>query len=111
LREILITEECLSFIEAQEERVTTKFYQLIEVLGELKVVHSNFIKKLQNTPFYELRIRAGKEVRIVIFTIDHLNFTECSKAICLNGFIKKSNRDYELAIRKAKAILKDYLEN
>ena len=89
----------------------TKFYQIIEVLAEIKIVHSNFIKKLQNTAFYELRIKAGKEGRIVIFTIDHPNFSECARAICLNGFVKKSNRDYLPAIKKAKVILRDYLEN
>lgn len=110
MREIVITEECLDFINNQDERVKHKFFQLIEVISEIKVVHSNFVKKLQNTQFYELRIKAGNEYRVIIFAIDHLNFAECKKAICLIGFLKKSNKDYNKALRKAEHLLKEYLK-
>jgi len=53
VREIAITQECLDFIDSQDKRVVTKFFQLIEVIGEVKIVHSNFVKKLQTTQFYE----------------------------------------------------------
>jgi hypothetical protein len=56
MREIVITNECLEFIDSQGKRVSDKFFQLIVVMGEFKVVHPNFLKKLQNTQFYELRI-------------------------------------------------------
>ena len=106
MRDIVIAQECLEFIDSQNERVKNKFFQLIEIIGEVKVVHSHFIKKLQNTQFYELRIKAGNEIRIIIFTIDHLNFAECTKAICLYGFVKKSTKDYKKAIKQAESILK-----
>jgi len=106
----VIAQECLEFIDTQNERVRNKFFQLIEIIGEVKVIHSHFIKKLQNTRFYELRIKAGNEVRIIIFAIDHLNFTECTKAICLYGFVKKSTKDYKKSIKQAESILSDYLE-
>ena len=86
-----------------------KFFQLIEVIGEVKVVNTNFVKKLQSTRFYELRIKAGNEYRVVIFAIDHMNFNECTRAVCLNGFLKKSNKDYLKAVKRAERILKDYL--
>ncbi len=35
MREIDITEECLDFIDNQDERVSLNFFQLIEVMGEL----------------------------------------------------------------------------
>ncbi len=79
-------------------------------MSEIKVVHSNFVKKLQNTQFYELRIKAGNEYRVIIFAIDHLNFAECEKAICLNGFLKKSNKDYKKALSTAENLLKEYLK-
>ncbi len=110
MREIDITEECLEFIDNQEERVNLKFFQLIEVIGEIKVVNSSFVKKLQSTQFYELRIKAGNEYRIVIFTIDHLNFLECTKAVCLYGFQKKSTKDYKKAVKQAERILEEYLK-
>ena len=109
MREILITPECLHYIDSQNERISTKFFQLIEVIEEIKIVHSNFIKKLTNTKFYELRIKAGNEIRVVIFAVDHLNFNECTKAICLIGFNKKSTKDYKKAIKQAEKILEKYL--
>jgi hypothetical protein len=109
VREILITPECLEFIDSQEKRVSIKFFQLIVIIGEVKVVHSNFVKKLANTDFYELRIKAGNEIRVIMFSIDHLNFTECTKVVCLNGFHKKSTKDYQKALITAEKLLKNYL--
>ena len=111
MREIVITDYCLDFIENQGKRVSDKFFQLVVILEEVKIVHANFVKKLQNTKFYELRIKAGNEYRVIIFAIDHLNFSECTKAVCLNGLIKKSNKDYLKAIKEAEKILEEYLKN
>ena len=110
MREIDITEECLDFIDRQSERVSIKFFQLIEVISEVKIVNANFLKKLQSTQFYELRIRAENEYRVVIFAIDHLNFAECKKAVCLCRFQKKSTKDYQKAVRQAEKILEEYLK-
>ena len=110
MRVIDITEECLEFVDKQSERISLKFFQLIEVIGEVKVVNSNFLKKLQSTQFYELRIKAGNEYRIVIFAINHLNFAECTKAVCLVGFQKKGTKDYKQAIKQAEKILEEYLK-
>jgi hypothetical protein len=63
---------------------------------------------LQNTDFYELRVKAGNEYRVIIFAIDHQSFNECRKAICLYGFLKKSTKDYKKAISKAEMILSAY---
>ena len=76
----------------------------------MKVVNSNFLKKLQSTQFYELIIKAGNEYRIVIFAINHLNFAECTKAVCLVGFQKKGTKDYKKAIKQAEKILEEYLK-
>ena len=111
MREIDITEECLEFIDSQNERVSLKFFQLIEVIGEVKVLNSNFLKKLQPTQFYELRINAGNEYRVVLFAINHLNFAECTRAVCLVAFQKKSTKDYKKAIKQAEKILEDYLKD
>jgi hypothetical protein len=110
MREIDITAECLEFIDKQDDRVALKFFQLVEVIGEIKIVNSSFLKKLQSTQFYELRIKAGNEYRIIIFAIDHLNFAECTKAVCLCGFQKKETKDYKKAIKQAEKILEDYLK-
>lgn len=101
----------MDFIDAQGQRVSDKFFQLIVIIEEVRVVHTNFVKKLKNSRFYELRIKSGNEYRIMIFAIDHLNFSECTKAICLNRFIKKSNKDYLKAIKEAEKILEEYLKS
>ena len=75
----------------------------------MKIVNTNFVKKLINTDFYELRIKAGNEIRVIMFTVDHSNFVECSKVVCLNGFLKKSTKDYTKAIKKAEKLLTEYL--
>jgi len=111
MREIDITEKCLEFVDSQGQRVSNKFFQLIEIIAEVKIVNTNFVKKLTNSKFYELRIKAGNEYRVMIFAINHLNFSECTKAVCLNGFVKKSNKDYVKAIEEAEKILEEYLEN
>ncbi len=111
MREIEITEYCLSFVDKQGKRVSDKFFQLVVIMEETQIVHANFVKKLQNTKFYELRIKAGNEYRVILFAIDHLNFSECTKALCLNGFIKKSNKDYLKAIKEAEKILEEYFKN
>jgi hypothetical protein len=110
VREIDITQECLEYIDNQSERVRLKFFQLIEVIGEIKVVNSNFIKKLESTAFYELRIKAGNEYRVIIFAIDHMNFAECTHAVCLCGFQKKGTKDYKKAIKQAEKIVENYLK-
>ncbi|WP_291859632.1 type II toxin-antitoxin system RelE/ParE family toxin [Marinilabilia sp.] len=101
----------MDFVDSQGERVSNKFLQLIEIIEEVKIVHSNFVKKIKNSRFYELRIKAGNEYRVLIFAIDHLSFSECTKAVCLNGFIKKTNKDYIKAIKEAEKILEEYLKN
>ncbi len=110
MREIDITTEYLEFIDAQDQRVIDKFFQLIEVIGEIRVINTHFVKKLQSSKFYELRVKAGNEYRVVIFSIDHTNFNECTKAVCLNGFLKKSNKVYMKAMKKAERILEEYLD-
>ncbi|MCA1761850.1 MAG: type II toxin-antitoxin system RelE/ParE family toxin [Flavobacteriales bacterium] len=101
----------MDFVDKQGKRVSNKFFQLVVILEEVKVVHSNFVKKLTNTKFYELRIKAGNEYRVIIFAIYQLNFSECTKAVCLKGFIKKSNKGYLKAIKEAEKILEEYLKN
>ncbi len=110
MRDINITEECLEFVDKQNEKFTLKFFQLLEIIGDVKIINSNFLKKLKSTQFYELRIKSGNEYRIIIFAIDHLNFTESTKAVCLYGFQKKSTKDYKKAIKKAESLLIEYLK-
>ena len=110
-REIKITPECNAFIAEQPQRVLDKFYEVIAVLIGIRVVGAPYVKKLTNTRFYELRVKAGQEYRFILYTIDHENFTPAKKVICLNGFVKKSTKDYRKAVSRGNELLKIYVGN
>ena len=76
-----------------------------EHFSRLKVVNTKLVKKLVDTDFYELRISVGNEYRVILFTIDHENFIEAEQILLLNGFMKKSTKDYKKEIQKAEQIL------
>ena len=77
----------------------------MNILAEIKVVNTKLVKKLVDTDFYELRISVGNEYRVILFTIDHENLIEATQILLLNGFIKKSTKDYKKEIDKALQIL------
>ena len=59
---------------------------------------------------YELRISVGNEYRAILFTIDHDNIVQAEQILLLNGFMKKSTKDYKKEIQKAQLILDTYYE-
>lgn len=77
----------------------------MNIIAEIRVVNTKLIKKLVDTDFYELRISVGNEYRVILFTIDNENFIEAQHILLLNGFLKKSTKDYKKEIEKAKQIL------
>ena len=44
------------------------------------------------------------------FTIDHYNIVQAEQILLLNGFMKKSTKDYKKEIQKAQHILDTYYE-
>ena len=110
-REIEITSECYAFIAAQPQRVLSKFYEVSAVLIGIPVVGEPYVKKLINSQFYELRVKAGQEYRFILYPVDHENFTSAKKVLCLHGFIKKSTKDYPKAIKRGNELLRNYFGN
>ncbi len=108
MRDIDITAECQEFIESLNERANEKFDYVLQIMLEVKLVSKEFVKKIESSSFYEMRIRAGNEYRIILFAIDHLNFIEAKKVILLNGFVQKASKDYAKALKKAERLLEDY---
>ena len=39
-------------------------------MPQIKVVSTKFVKKLEGTDFYGMRISVGNEYRVILFTID-----------------------------------------
>jgi len=108
MREVYITNDCLEYIDNQGERVSRKFFELVEVLSTLQRIHTNYVKKLTNTEFYELRIKAGNEYRTVLYTLDNEDFNQSSEIICLYAF---KTKDYPKAIKQARKLLSEHLNN
>lgn len=64
-----------------------------------------FVKKIIGSDLYELRISVENEIRVFLFAADHENINLATKIVALNGFVKKSTKDYEKQIKKAYNIL------
>ncbi len=110
MREILISEECETFVDNYEGKIRKKYLYLLQIMMEQKVVHSSFVKKLINTSFYELRISVNSEYRILMFVCNQGNFNESKQTILLNGFLKKNKKDYKKAVEIAEKLMDKYKE-
>ena len=110
MRNLQFTDEFLEFINQSESNVKTKINYLFEVMKTQSVINSKVAKKLVNTDFYEIRIQVNNEHRVIVFTLDHDNITQSKEILFLNGFIKKSTKDYDKQIKKAAKILEQWKE-
>lgn len=108
MREIFKTFEFLDFLKNSETNVIEKVDYLIDVLITQQVINTKVAKKLINTNFYELRIQLNSEYRIIVFSIDHDNITQSRNILLLNGFMKKSTKDYDKQIKIATKILEKW---
>ena len=57
----------------------------------------------------ELRVSVDNEIRVILFTVDNDNINLATNVILLNGFVKKSTKDYDKEITKAINILRSVL--
>jgi hypothetical protein len=90
-------------------QVQEKIEHVINILSQQKVVNSKFVKKLENTDYYELRISTDNEYRFILFAVDHPNIIEATQVILMNGFIKKSSKDYKKQIKIAERIIQEFI--
>ena len=93
------------FYNSLPANVQKKVMYAMNIVAEIKVVNIKLVKKLIDTDFYELRVSVGNEYRVILFTIDHENFIEAEQILLLNGFMKKSTKDYKKEIETAVQIL------
>ena len=105
MRTMMRSAEFDEFYNSLPANVQNKVNYALNIIAVVKVVNTKLIKKLIDTDFYELRISVGNEYRVVLFTIDHENFIEAEQILLLNGFMKKSTKDYKKEIKKAEQIL------
>lgn len=110
IRTVYKTPEFDSFYNSLPIKTQNKFDFVINVISTIYNVPVKFIKHLENTDLYEMRVLVGSnEYRTVLFAIDHSNVIEAKKIILLNGFLKKDTKDYRKHVEKALTIL-DNLE-
>lgn len=109
IRDLILSPEYRDFERNLPERARLKLLYALNILETITPLSRKFVKKLTNTDFYELRITVDHEIRVILFAIDNDNINLASKVILLNGFIKKSTKDYNKEIQKATNILKNLL--
>lgn len=108
IRVVYKTPQFEAFYNSLPARVQTKFKYVIDVVTTIYDVSTKFVKHLNDTDLYEMRVSVGSnEYRTILFAIDKANITESTKIILLNGFLKKSNNDYRKQIEIAQSILND----
>ena len=106
IRTVFYTDEFKEFYNGLDEKTTKKIDYIIALIKDFKLIHTDFVKKLVNTEFYEMRVSVGtNEYRSILFSINHENIIESSQVIILNGFLKKSTKDYVKQIKNAERIL------
>ena len=106
VRRIIPTPEFDAFYFSQPERIQKKFDYVINVMATVYNVSTKFVKHLKTSDLYEMRISIGSnEYRTILFTADNPNFIEATQIILLNGFLKKSEKDYKKQIDKAHKII------
>lgn len=108
IRTLYSTDEFEAFFDSLDEKTRGKFKQAFDITQTIYVLNAKFVKRLVDTDLYEMRVSVGfNEYRTVLFAIDNENIILSTKIILLNGFLKKSTKDYEKQIKKAERIIKD----
>lgn len=106
VRQIIPTPEFDEFYFKQPDRVQKKFDYVINVMATVYNVSTKFVKHLKSSDLYEMRVSIGSnEYRTVLFAADNPNFIESKQIILLNGFLKKSEKDYKKQIDIAHKII------
>lgn len=112
IRQVIYSEEFNDFYDSLDSRIQDKFDYGLRLIKTQYVVNKKFVKHLENTNFYELRISiSSDEYRTVLFAIDNDSFIQSKRVILLNSFIKKGTKQYKTEIKLAERLLKKYLED
>lgn len=108
-RDLILSPEYIEFEQSSSPRTREKLRYAVSILETLYPIPTKFVKKLTNTDFYELRISVENEVRVILFSANNENINLATCVILLNGFVKKSTKDYDKEVAKAINILRKLL--
>lgn len=108
-RDIRMTGEFVTFLNSLEPKVRKKYLYVMQILKTELVISEKFIKHLENTELYEMRVSlSSNEYRTIIFSIDAVNIISSSKVLLLNSFLKKDTKQYRSEISRAMKLLEDW---
>ena len=106
IRDVFKTDEYELYFNSLSVRIQDKYDYTIQIMQTQKIVSEKFVKKIQNTEFYEVRVSIGtSEHRTMLIATDNPNFMEAKRVILLNSFLKKDSKQYKREIEKARAII------
>ena len=106
IRTVYKTPQFEAFYNSLPVKAQLKFKYVIEVVISVYDVPIKFVNHLQGSDLYEMRVSVGtNEYRTILFSLDNSNVIEATKIILLNGFLKKSTKDYRKQIEIAQSIL------
>lgn len=109
MRNVILSNEFEQYYAALPARIKVKFDYAINILQTVAVLSTKFVKKIQDSEFYEMRVSVGtNEYRSLLFSIDNDNIINATQVLILNSFLKKSNKDYPKQITIAENILKQF---
>lgn len=85
IRTVFKTPEFEAFYNSLPDKTKVKFDYVMNVIATIYNVPTKFIKHLENTDLYEMRVSVGtNEYRTVLFAIDHTNIIEAKNIILLS---------------------------
>lgn len=97
IRELYFSDEFTEFYEKLQDKVKAKFEHTMDIIRTEYVLNTKFVKHLENTDLYEMRVSVNfNEYRTILFAVDNDNIILSKRILLLNGFLKKSTKDYSL---------------
>ena len=109
IRELYFSDEFVEFYSMLQDKVKVKFEHTMDIIRTEYVLSTKFVKHLENKNLYEMRVSVNtNEYRTILFAVDNDNIILSKKVLLLNGFLKKSTKDYSKQIKIAERILKDF---
>lgn len=107
IRTLYFSDEFLTFFNTLPKEVQNKYKYTMDVVQTIYVLSEKFVKKLQGSRFYEMRVSVGSNAyRTIIFSMNSDNLMTATEIYLLNSFLKKSEKDYKKQIIIADKILK-----
>lgn len=105
IRQVIYSEEFDAFYRGLDSKIQDKFDYGLRLIKTQYVVNKKFVKHLENTDFYELRVSiSSDEYRAVLFAIDNSSFIQSKRVILLNSFVRKEQNN----IKQRLSWQKDY---